>query len=66
MKTVTIDDKTIYLNQIHFIRRESNTEIIVSFGTDFVRIKGTPEKIASALEKLKSGNNEEFSSNNRQ
>lgn len=65
MKTVTIDNKVIYLNQIHFIRKESKTELVISFGTDFVRIKGTSEKIESVLKMLTEGNNEEFSSNDR-
>jgi len=65
MKTVTIDNKVIYVSQIHFIRRESKTELVISFGTDFVRIKGTSEKIESVLKKLTEENNEEFSSNDR-
>lgn len=65
MKTVTIDNKVIYVSQIHFIRKESKTELVISFGTDFVRIKGTSEKIESVLKKLTEENNEEFSSNDR-
>jgi len=65
MKTVIIDNKIVYLNQIHFIRIESKTEIVISFGTDFVRVKGTQEKIKSDLKKLTEENDEEFSSSNR-
>lgn len=65
MKTVIIDNKIIYLHQIHFIRKESKTEFVISFGTDFVRVKGTKEKIESDLKKLTEENNEEFSSSDR-
>jgi len=60
MKNITIDDKIINLDKIHFTRLISKIELIISFGTDFVRVKGTKEKINSIIETLKNGGDEKL------
>jgi hypothetical protein len=60
MKNIIIDDKIINLDRIHFTRLISKTELLISFGTDFVRIKGTKEKIESVIKTLKNGGDEKL------
>ena len=45
MKTMLIEGKLINLKKIHFIRRESSCELIISFGTDFIKFTGSCEKL---------------------
>lgn len=66
MKTITIEGKLINLEKIHFVRRESMTSLIISFGTDFIRFDSNPEGIDSIYNKIENASNEKFSSNNRQ
>lgn len=61
MNTIQIDDKLINLDKIHFIRRESKTELIISFGTDFVRIKNSPDEIESLFKNLQVKTHAKFS-----
>lgn len=65
MSRIVIDGKIINLDKIHFVRRESDTELLVSFGTDFLRFRGSPNKVEEIFNKLEYGNNEELSGNHR-
>jgi hypothetical protein len=58
---IVIDDQLINLDKVHFVRRESENELLVSFGTDFLRFRGNRKKIESIFAKLQDGNNEELS-----
>ena len=57
MKSLKIQDKLINVNKIHFVRRESSDKIIISFGTDFVRVADTPSNIEKYLNLLETEEN---------
>jgi hypothetical protein len=58
MKLLEINGKVINLERIHFIRLESESKLVISFGTDFVRFEDTPTKIQDILTKIVNANNE--------
>lgn len=66
MKTLNIQDKIINLEKVHFVRRETPHELLISFGSDFLRIRGTSEIVDDLFYKIDNALNEEFSSSNRQ
>lgn len=49
---IKIDNKLINLDKIHFVRRESESELIISFGTDFVRIHKSPKELENIFKQL--------------
>lgn len=61
---VEIDGKLINTDKIHFVRRELNNSLLVSFGTDFLRFKGHKEYIDDIYNKLHKESNEKLSSDN--
>jgi ABC-type bacteriocin/lantibiotic exporter with double-glycine peptidase domain len=65
MSTLNIEGKLINLEQVHFVRRESPQELLVSFGTDFLRFKGTSERLDDIYYKIDEALNEKLSSSSR-
>jgi len=63
---IRIDDKLINLDRIHFVRLESESELIISFGPDFIRIRKSPEELESILNKIQKWDRDEGFSRNRQ
>lgn len=61
---MTIDGKVINIEKIHFIRKESNTDLLISFGPDFLRFHGTPKEVENIFIKLER-EFEKFSYNNK-
>lgn len=56
MNFIIIEDKIINLDKIHFVRLESQYELIISFGTDFLKFKNKPDKILDIFNKLQNSN----------
>jgi len=52
MNTIKIHGKLINLQQIHFVRKESDRVLIVSFGTDFIRFTGDCSEIDHIYDRL--------------
>lgn len=63
MKTITIKGRLINLDKIHFVRRESYSELLISFGTDFLKFTGSQEELEEIFNTIES--HAEFSSNRR-
>ena len=64
MNVINIAGRIINLSMVHFVRRESPTVLVVSFGSDFLKFTGTSNTIDDILIKIEEGL-EEFSSNCR-
>ena len=64
MKAIIIDGKVINLTNVHFVRREAPDVLLISFGSDFIRIKNSPRELDTIFNKIYRGINEELSSNN--
>jgi len=60
MNTIVIDNKIINLEKIHFVRKESDIELLVSFGTDFLRFRSSPKQINDIFNKLNRKSEEFF------
>jgi len=64
MNTIIIEGQLVNLDKIHFVRRESESELLISFGTDYLRFRKDPTKINQIFNKL-ANRNEKFSSCNQ-
>ena len=60
MHTEVIDGKIINFEQIHFVRRKSPTEILISFGTDFVLISKKSDEIDKIFDHIMSVTNASY------
>ena len=65
MKTIVIDGKIINLSRIHFVRKETPSLLVISFGTDFIKVPGKPKEIEEIYHKIYSALNEELSSSDK-
>lgn len=65
MKTIIIKGKLINLDKIHFVRRLTYSELLVSFGTDFLTFTGTSEQLDDIFNEIQFAINEEFSDNHK-
>ena len=63
MRTINLSGRIINIDQIHYIRRESPKELLISFGSDFLRFTGTESYINDLFLKLERRIDEEFSCN---
>jgi len=54
---IEIDGYLINVNKIHYVRRESNTQLLISFGPDFIRFKKPPRELEEIVSILKVNNN---------
>ena len=64
-RTIILDGKLINLDKIHFVRIESPTELLISFGTDFLRFRKDADTISEFFNRLQLASNEKFPSKNR-
>lgn len=64
MNTIIIEGQLINLDKIHFVRRDSESELLISFGTDYLRFRKDPTKIDKIFNRL-ANRNEKLSSCNQ-
>jgi hypothetical protein len=54
---IEIDGQLINVNKIHYVRRESDAQLLISFGPDFIRFKKSPKELERIVRILKTSNN---------
>ena len=65
MSTIRLKNKLVNLDKIHFVRIEDKCQLVISFGTDFIRFTGSPTEIQDLFNKIENLCNEKLSSTNR-
>ena len=61
MSLVRINGKLINPDKIHFVRKVSETKLLISFGSDHLEFSGTSEALEKISDKLEKYSNEKLS-----